>query len=286
MENIKVNIGGVNLEMDKEIISKAVEKGELVINDNDLVIYKKDEFDELTKNIANDEYVKGRIDGVEIFGKQVKKEGGFDIENPKVFLNVKGNVDFEKTASEFISKIKPIFETKLNIEPSKKITELQNDLEKIQNNYKQLEDEYVGFKTSIQQKDLQQKKDNSLLRYISKHELIVEPDIALIAVRNKYGVDIDFDDEGNEFLTERGKIVKNEKTLSPIKPDDYIASLITPLIKKEAVTGRGSKDDYGTKTETDYDKFVKEMEQNNISQGSLAFSEEQTKRLQNGTLKI
>jgi len=134
MENIKVNIGGVNLEMDKEIISKAVEKGELVINDNDLVIYKKDEFDELTKNIANDEYVKGRIDGVEIFGKQVKKEGGFDIENPKVFLNVKGNVDFEKTASEFISKIKPIFETKLNIEPSKKITELQNDLEKIQNN--------------------------------------------------------------------------------------------------------------------------------------------------------
>ena len=106
MEKIKINIGGVITELDKAIVSGALETGELKIENENLIIYDKPSFDTYTKNISDQEYKKGRIEGVEIFSKQVKKDGGFEFENPKVIINASGNVDFEKTSSEFFRQNK------------------------------------------------------------------------------------------------------------------------------------------------------------------------------------
>lgn len=274
MDIIKINIGGVIAEMGKDEVSKALEAGELNVNAENLVVYSKDKFDEFKTNFANDEYKKGKTAGEEMLVKTLKEQTGIDVEGkkPDIFLNA------------FKSKV--LEEAK--IEPSKKIAELQSDLEKVQNNYKSLETEYAGFKTTIQQKEAQQKKDAIFTKLMPKEGLLVDSDIAIMAIRNKVGIDIDFDESGNAIIRKGDSVLKDEKTLSPIAPEDYIPSVIESLglVQKQQGGGRGAGDDYGGRTATDYDKFVNEMEKNDISEGSLKFSQEMQKRIKEGTLKI
>jgi len=289
MEKIKINIGGVITELDKEVVSGALETGELKIENENLVIYDKPSFETYKKNISDQEYKKGRIEGVEIFSKQVKKDGGFEFENPKVIINDSGNVDFEKTSSEFLGKIKPALESKLSIEPSKKIQELEADKSKLLSNYQTLESEFTGFKTSIAQKETQVKKDSTLLSFIPEKGLKVGRDIALLAVKSKFGLDITFDDSGQIITTKNGVQIKDDKTLQPVPLKDLMPSLIKELdlfIPESGGNGGNDEPGGGSSNQTTYDKFVDDMKKNGIDEGSMQFAEEMQKRQKAGTLKI
>ena len=287
MSKVKFNIGGVIVEMEQEEVSKAIETGEVKIESDNLVVYSKPDFETFVTNKADLEYKKGRIDGVDILGKQLKKDGGFEFENPKVFLNATGNVDFEKTSSELIGKLKPAFESVLKIEPTKKIQELERDLEKVQKNYIDLEDQFNGYKTQITEKETRNKKDNTLLSFIPSTGLKVDRDITLMALKNKACIDIGFGENNEMFVTENGQPVKDSKLLSYIEPKQYILDKLTALeLIDKPSGGKGEGDDGKGGQASNYDKFVKEMEANGIDEGSQKFSEEMNIRIKAGTLKI
>lgn len=273
MSTIKVNVNGAIVEMDKEEVSKAIETGEININSEELVTYKKDEFETFRTNLANDEYKKGKTAGVEMTIKDARDKYELDFEGKT----------FDNFADAFKSKI--LGEAK--VEPSKKIQELEQDNKKLLSNYQQLESDFSSFKTGITEKETRTKKDNTLLGFIPQTGLKVDRDITLMALKTKAGLDLDFDESGNSIVTMNGQVVKDEKTLQPVNPESYITDRLTALDLIEKNTdGRGETDNTGGGTVSGYDKFVKEMANNNVEEGSQDFSIEMSKRIKDGTLKL
>jgi hypothetical protein len=274
MDKIKINIGGVITEMDKETVSKAIEAGELSLNVENAIIYKKEDFETFKTNLANDEYKKGKTAGEEMLIKTLKEQTGLEVEGkkPEVFVNA--------------FKTKILEEAK--IEPSKKIQELEADKNKLLQNYQTLEGEYNTFKTTVTEKETKQKKDTLLMSFIPDKDLVVDKDIALVALRTKTGIDISFDEKGNPFLVKGGEMIKDEKTLQPIDAKLFIPQQIEAigLIKKVTGTSSGGSDDFGGAGTSSYDIFVKEMKNNGIEPGSEKFAVEMNKRIKEKTLII
>jgi len=272
MEKVKINIGGVDLEMDKEEVSKAIEAGELKIEKDDLVVYNKDDFESFKENFAGEEYKKGKTAGTEMTIKSAREKYGVEFEG--------------KTIDNFAEAFKQKILTEAKAEPSKKIQELEQDNEKLRNNYSDLEGQFNTFKTDIQQKETQTKKDTTLMSFMPKEGMKVSSEIAILALKNK-GVDVDFDENGNAFPVVNGQVVKHEKTLKPVSLENFIPEQITTLglIEKKS-GGNGGKDEPGGGNESSYDKFVSEMEANGIDRGSQKFNEEMNKRISEKTLKI
>lgn len=291
MAKVKFNINGVIVEMEQEEVSKAIETGEVKIEgvktvSDDDVVYSPEEFETFKTNLANDEYKKGRVDSADMLGKEIKKAGGFQFDNPKVILNPTGNVDFEKTSQEIIGKIKPEIESKLSVEPSKRIQELEGDLGKLRENYSALENDFTTYKSSIAERETRSKKDNVLSSFIPKTGLKVSGDITLLALKNQADIDVDFLEDGKPVITEAGNVVKDQKTLQPIDPAVFITEKLTKLdLIQKPSGGTGEEDGIDGKA-SGYDKFVKEMEAADISEGSQKFSIEMNKRIKEGSLKV
>lgn len=280
MTKVKINIGGVITEMEKEEVSKAIEAGELNVKAEDAVIYKKDDFEIFKKNLSDEEYKKGKSAGEEMLVKTLKEQTGIDVEGkkPDVFINA------------FKSKI--LEEAK--VEPSKKIQELEADKTKLLENYKKLETDFTGFKTQVEQQETTRKKDSKFLSFITEsvpanQKLVVDPDIAMMVMRTKAGIDVSFDDKGNPYLAKNGEMLKDSKTLQPIEPKSFIAEQFGPLnlLQKQSTGGGSGAGDYtGGGTASGYDAFVKEMKTNGIDPGSEKFALEMNKRIKEKTLTI
>lgn len=271
MSKVKFNIGGVIVEMESEEVSKAIEAGEITIQSDDLVTYKKDQFETFKTNLANEEYKKGKTAGEEMLIKTAREKHGLEFEGK----------NFDNFTEAFKTKI--LADAK--VEPTKRIKELETDLEKVQGNYKTLESEFNGFKTQITEKETRFKKDNALLSFIPQTGLKVNKDITLLALKNQAGIDIAFDESNTMFITENGQPVKDNKLLSYVDPKQYIQDKLTALeLIDKPSGGKGEGDDNKGGSASNYDKFVKEMEANNISEGSEKFGEEMNKRIKDKTL--
>ena len=278
MEIVKFNIDGVNIEMDKSELSKAIESGEVKLNSDqliakteDTVIYSKDELETFKTNLADEEYKKGKVAGVEMTIKKGKEENGLDFEGK----------DFNKFTEALKSKIL----SEANIKPTARIQELETDLQKMQSNYSELQTEYDGFKTNITEKETRASKDNTLLSFIPDNGLKVDKDIALLALKNKLGIDVDYQD-GNAIPTINGQVKKDDKTLQPLGFETIISDSLNSLnLMDKPGGGSGEGDSLGGKA-SDYDQFVKEMAAINKNEGSQEFGQELNKRISEGTLKI
>lgn len=271
MAKVKFNIGGVIIEMEQEEVSKAIETGEVTIQSDELVTYKKDQFETFKTNLANDEYKKGKTAGVEMTIKDAREKHGLEFEG--------------KTFDSFTEAFKTKILTDAKIEPTKKIQELETEKKQLQENYKTLESEYTGFKTTISEKETRSKKDNTLLSFIPTTGLKVNRDITLMALKNQAGIDISFDETNQMFITENGQAVKDNKLLTYVDPKQHILDKLTALdLIDKPSGGNGGSDENKGGTASNYDKFVKEMEANGISEGSDKFGEELNKRVGNKTL--
>jgi len=191
------------------------------------------------------------------------------------------------TQRTFTEAFKTKILTDAKIEPTKKIQELETEKKTLQENYRTLESEFTGFKTTITEKETRSKKDNTLLSFIPTTGLKVNRDITLMALKNQAGIDIAFDETNAMFVTENGQAVKDPKMLTYADPKQFIHDKLTALdlIEKPKGGGGGGDDDKGGQA-SNYDKFVKEMEGNNISEGSQDFGIEMNKRVKDGTLKM
>jgi len=280
MDKVVFNIGGVNIEMDKEEASKAIEAGEPIeLKNDDLVTFTKDEYATVKSTLANDEYIKGRVDSAEMLQKAVKDKTGFDF-SVKVVKNEKNNVDFDATANVFVNSITPLIEAKASIEPNEQVNELKGKLTSMQDNYTNLETEFNTYKGDITKKETRTNKDNTILGFIPDN-IIVSKKIALLTLKSESGLDI-----GENGIALFNGETKRDKLEQDIKLDkDIVIEKLTTLglIKKQE-GGKGGDDELGDGKQGNYEKFVKEMENNNIQAGSEKFSLEMNKRLKEKTL--
>lgn len=272
---VKLNIGGVVVEMENDDLTKGIESGEIEIKTDDLVVYKSDQFESFKKNLSDDEYKKGKLAGEEMPFK-------FEVLKEKYGVEVTG-----KNLDSFAEALKKKTLEEAKIEPSKKIQELEEEKKKLQTNYATLETEFSGFKTTIQEKESRAKKDNTLSSFLPVTGLKVDHDITLLALKTKAGIDIAFDENNTMMITENGIVVKDQKTLMPIEPKSFIESKLQQLdLIQKATGGGGGGDEGGGGQASSFDKFTKEMETNGVSEGSLKFQEEMAKRIKEGTLKL
>lgn len=262
---INFKIGGVNIEMEQDEVSKAIEAGTVELKSDDLTIYTNDDFNTFKINLSNDEYKKGKAAGVEMTVKEAREKHGLEFEG--------------KSIDNLIDALKTKTLAEAKVEPSKKIQELTTDLEKVRGNYNALQGEFDQFKTGISEKETRTKKDNDLLSFIPNDGLKVDRDITLLALKNKIGLDIDYTEDGAKAVTINGVIQKDDKTMSPISPKDFITAKLTELgltTKKEG--GRGGEDEFKGGANS-YDGFVERMSANNIPEGSIEFSENLQKEI-------
>ena len=271
MDKVIINIGGVDIEMDKEEVSKAIETGKIEVKSDELVTYKKDEFETFKTNLSNEEYKKGKVAGSEMTIKEAREKFELEFEG--------------KSLDNFAEAFKNKIITEAKAEPSKKIQELEIDKKKLQENYSTLQTQFETYKNQITEKEVRNQKDSILLKNMPDN-LLVDKDIALLALKNKTGIDVSFDEANKALIAINGQVKKDDKSLEPIEINkDYITEALTSLnliAKKEG--GKGGDDEPGGGSSSNYDKFVKEMEDNNISEGSHEFNLEMQKRIGNKTL--
>lgn len=279
MAKIKFNIGGVIIEKEFDEISQASEKGteikiesdKLIVKSEDNIVYKKEDFETFKTNLSNDEYKKGKTAGIEMAVKDAKEKHGLEFEG--------------RSMDNFADAFKNKIESDSKIEPNAKVKELQTDLESVRGNYTSLQSDFDTYKTGIAEKETRAKKDATLLSFIPENGLKVSRGITAMALKTESGIDIDYDEHGKSVVTMNGEIVKNKTTLAPIDPATFITEQLTSLdLIKKADGGKGGGDDTGNGSVSNYDKFVEEMEANDISEGSEKFGIEMNKRIKEKTL--
>jgi hypothetical protein len=275
---MKFKIGQVEIEMQDEDVSKAIETGELELKSDkliekteDTIIYSKDDFETYTKNIKDEEYKATKVKAKEMAMKTIRDEFGFTFE---------GYQDEKVFASTVKEKI--IEEAK--IDPSKKVEELNKDLKLVRENLKTKETEFETFKQSIQQKETRAKKDSIISTLIPKEGLVVSSDITLMALKNK-GFDVNITETGKNEFVFNGEVIKDPSTLEATDGKSFVLDKLKEmeLISKPG-GGNGGDDETGGGKEGGYEAFVKEMKAQDIEEGTSKFSEEMTKRIKDKTL--
>jgi len=269
MDKVVFNVGGVNIEMDKEEVSKVIETGAPIeLKSDDLVAYKTDEFETFKSNLANDEYKKGKTAGAEMLIKEAKERNGLDFEG-KTLDN------FEKAFKDQIIK-------ESNIKPTEQIQELKKQNNTLRENYTNLESEFNTFKTDITQKETRASKDAMLMGLIPDNT-IVSKKIALLTLKSESGLDVD----ENGITLINGIKQQDSKLMQDIAINkDIVTEHLTTLgLLKAKEGGKGGSDDLGGKAGS-YDAFAKEMAANNIQAGSEQFNIEMNKRIKDKTLTL
>ena len=277
METLNINIGGVIIEMDKSKVSEAIEAGELKIESDkviakteDTVVYKSEDFETFKKNLADDEYKKGKTAGVEIAVKEAREANGLEFEG--------------KTIENLVESLRVKTLAEAKIEPSQKIKDLEKDKQELQGNYDKLTNQFEVFKKDISEKETTQRKNNILTSMIPDEGLKVSKDIALMALRAKSNIDIQF--EGDKALIAINGELQKDDRLEPIQlTKEYVIDQLRSidlLEKKSGGSGKG--DESGGATAGSYDAFMKEMADN--GKNATEVNEEMQKRIKDGTLKM
>lgn len=273
MSKVIFNVNGVDVEMDSEEVSKGIEAGKVELKSDDLITYNKEGFEKFKTNLANEEYKNGKTKGVEMAIKEAREKHGLEFEG--------------KTTDNLLDAFKNKVITEAKIEPNDKIKNLTSDLEELRSNYSELETGFNDYKQGIEAEKTQFKKDNTLLSFMPDN-VMVDSDIALMALKTKLGVDVTFSETGQPLQTLNGQVVK-DKSLEPMIMDkDFISNNLSQLgLLKTKEGGRGEGDEPGVGGDTsDYDKFVKRMADNNIPEGGQEFNEKMQAEISAGTLKI
>jgi hypothetical protein len=275
---MKFKIGQVEIEIQDEDVSKAIETGELELKSDkliekteDTIIYSKEDFETYTNNIKKKEYEDTKEKAEEIAMKAIKNEFGFEIEG-------------YKDVKTFTSSVKEKIIEEAKIDPSKKVEELNKDLKLVRENLKAKETEFETFKQGIQQKETRAKKDSIISTLIPKEGLVVSSDITLMALKNK-GFDVNITEAGKNEFVFNGEVIKDPTTLEATDGKSFVLDKLKEmeLISKPG-GGNGGADETGGGKEGSYEAFVKEMKAQDIEEGTSKFSEEMTKRIKDKTL--
>jgi hypothetical protein len=274
MEEIKLNVNGVELTTTKDELSQAVESGSLELKSDNVIVKTKEDHDTFMGNIDLEKKAK-YDEGTEVGEKRAVNSA---LEKFGITLD-----DQKKTVDNFGTAFKAKIIEESGKEPTQKIKDLETDNEKLRTNFSNLENDFNTYKSSITEQETSRKKDAEILGAIPKDGLLIGQDEVALIFKNRY--DIGYGESGNIEIKKDGQVLKNNTTLNPLGVSDVMQEFIKPYIKK-ADGGGGGGDDTGNNTAGSYDAFVKEMSDKGHSEGSADFQTEMTSRMKNGTLKM
>jgi len=267
MSEIKINIGGVSLNVPSEAISQGIEKGELTIESNDLIIKPKTEYETFLTNTKKEEYERGKVAGIEMPIKEAREKYGLSFEG--------------KTIENFAEALKTKVLNEAKVEPSKQISELVADKEKLQTIAKDWEAKHNNLLGTFENEKKQGRIEKELLSKLPKDGISIPNEDLLLILKSRN----DFDIEGSNIVIKRGgEVVKNPSTLNPVTLDEMLPELIKPYIVQRK-GGNGGENDNEGKAGT-LDAFIIEMRKNGIAESSSQFNTEMAKRMKEGTLKL
>jgi hypothetical protein len=280
MATIKLIINEEIVEIEKDLALQGIEAGEvkiesdkLIVKSEDSIIYTKDEHETYTANVKKAEYEATKEKANEMAMKAIKNASGLEFDGYK---------DPATFATTFKAKI--IEDAK--IEPTKKIQDLEGDLNTMRGNYETERDAFVTFKTGVTERETRTKKDTLLSSFIPSEGLKVNSKITLMALKTEAGLDIDYDENGKSYITKNGEMVK-DNLLQPIEPKTFIESTLKEMdLIKGANGGSGEGDNTGDGKTGGYEAFVKEMEAKGSDHdpGTQNFAVEMNKRIGAKTL--
>lgn len=266
---MELNINGQSIIIDKEVLDKAITEDKLEITNDEIVLFKKQDYEIRQKNLLDLEYNKGKTVGVEKLAKDIKEK--YQLES------VEGK-DFDKIFEAF--KENTLKEAKA--EPNEKIKVLQSDLEKTRSNLKTLEQEKEQIKLEYENKFKRSKIETGLLGMIPEqavNDKFNRND--LLALFKANGFDADLSEDGKIIATENGEVIKNKTTLEPLEVKDVLVKFIE---SKGLITIKDTKkpEDVTPKGATSLELFYKEMEGKPQSEVLI----EMQKRISNKTLIV
>jgi hypothetical protein len=273
MELIKVIINDQELSLDKEVLTQGIEKKEIIVKDENLIMFKKPDYEIRLKNEKDTEYKKGRTDGVEILIKEQKHKLGLEFDG--------------KEPDMLLTKFKEKIESDLQIEPDKKVKELTTTIEQLQVNLKKEIEKNTSMQNSFTAKENENKLNSTLFATIPEKAVsknLTRKEVVALFNANGYTYEIA---DGKEVVKLNGEVVKNTTTLEPLSLSDVMNKFV---VEKKLIEddGRGGKDEPNIAKPGTIESFNKEMLERNppVKYGTTEYFNEMQKRIKDKTLKV
>ena len=274
---MKININGKEIEVEKEVLQKAIEEDAQSIEIKaDLIVRTPDEENKFKQNIVST----GQAAAFEIGRKEVLKGLG---------IEVNGQHKSDETAVEAItnymnSKVQSELE-KAKIEPHKQVQELQKDKETLLNNYKQLQGQFESFKTEATVKQQEQMRRSTFAELVPENVINKKNALDLMSMRIKTG----FTEDGKMFgIGADGQPLKDPTTLEILPIKAAVESFFNENrdLLKSASGGAGEGDSGSGAGKQTLEAFTKEMQDAGYEINGQKFNAELTARISAGTLDM
>ena len=271
-DKVIITVNDSKIEVSKEEYSKAIEKGELQIKDENTLVFKKPDYETRLKNIETEHYNNGKTAALEMKGKDLKKKYNIDIEGKDIDSIVEAYAE---------SKVKAA-----KIPESEKLTKYEKDIDQLRSNLAKEQQEKADIQKQYETKEQRMRIDNALLMAIPEkavNENMTRSD--RVALFKNAGYDLAIVD-GKTVVTLNGDVQKNTITLEPLSISEVISKFADDKKWIETDGGRGGKDDTGKNKPGSWEAFLEEMKGKGINPGTQKFIEEQQKRTANKTLQL
>jgi hypothetical protein len=275
---MKLKINGVDIEVDNNKLSEAMEKGtevelsadNLAAKTEGMVIKPKEDFDQYVENLTKERYEAGREKGEKDAVNTISEKYGVDLNDQK------------KTVANFAEKLSSKLAEEYKKEPNQKIEELEKEKGQLQEKIQEWQKSFEETKQKWEGERKNMQKQQIIQNYMPNDKFSIPANDVKDLFEKRY--DIDFDEKNNPIVKQNGEVLKDEN-LNPRKPEDVMKEFAQNYIQKPT-GGTGNGDDPGSGGTGTYEAFEKEMTEAGHNPGSETFNQEMSKRIQEGTLKL
>lgn len=267
IENLEVIEKSLNLEQGS--LQKAIDNEDKVkIEIEELVIRTKEQDETHQTNLRSELKTEFQTAGLEVAVKEARTEHGLEFEG--------------KTVNNLLDAFKAKTLKDAEIEPNKRITELEGDITKVRENLTTSEQKYTDLSTSVEKGKSQAGINNSIMDAI-KGETTISKTQMLTLFNSEFQTELNAD--GKIEIKKNGEVLKHATDLTLKSIEDVMVEFSKPFAK-QVEGGAGGEDDPGNAKEGSLAAFRKEMKDKGINESSDAFKREMQSRVKAGTLKV
>jgi hypothetical protein len=193
----------------------------------DLKVFTDSELESRITNERATAYNDGKVAQEEMIVKKAKKDLGYEFDGK----------NFETFLDHHSNQLK----TKYSKDSSSRVTELEADMKKLQDNYQttiqEKESQLGNYKSQLGKISL----SNQLLSIMPKDTTIAKEDVITLFNANYEVVE----EEGQTFIKKGGQTIKDETTLKPLGLKDVFNNFVTERKYVSGTPGRGGSTEYG-----------------------------------------
>lgn len=233
-----------------------------VIDISGLEIMKKTDFESFKTNLKEN----SRTAAIEESVKEYRTKLGLDFQG--------------KTLDKLVDAYKEKIIKDANLNPDKRVSELEKDLGIMKNNYETTNEKLTKVESEYKQKENLRTIRDAVVAEIPANTIIPKEDVLNIFFsKNK----IELVDTGGIIFKKGDEVLKNPTTLNPLSIKEVMTEFITPYVKPPE-GGGGGKDNPGLAKPGSFAAFSEEMVKAGNPEGSTKFNEEMSKRIKEKTL--